>query len=298
MSLILFVFFFLISFHVIINVFLRKEYICIVIAITAGLFFLASLLTTSVLYSLLKVVAGRPAYLCLVFLSVLAQTFFRFAFLQTYDTVVRKVSQVVFGRDSSTMQTVPSTRFPARVSNCNVGRDSSTNDPQSSSVNRQDHDQHVGAASFSFNAGDASLSAGFGWGWMHFSCVFGNIWVNAIGGGEGDDFLERCPSIPSLLLSSMNAFLFLLLDLCLMILCMYTLNYGGGGGIHSSFWFYISFAFHCSSALFSLINLFDNGCFLSLPLLGAIVVIVCVICGNKWQFLRKVTVVISHLQAD
>lgn len=142
------------------------------------------------------------------------------------------------------------------------------------------------------------IAAGCGFGGMHAIMLYGTLLASE-SGNLGTLYQESCPEMPSLVLSALNAFFFSLLDSVWMLLTFFGLRrrlmfpasgssqfmslnvhhylYGGWGGAvgntrhGGNLALVITAVSHLVASLVTTPNNFENGCLLSLPLLGGVV---------------------------
>jgi len=142
----------------------------------------------------------------------------------------------------------------------------------------------------------SGVAAGTGFAGMHAIMLYGTLLASE-GGNIGTLYQDSCPAVPSIVQSAITAFFFSIADVIWMLLTffgmrrrrMYPANgedfqplfvskvWGAlldNGRFGGNMALLATLVSHSAAALVTTFNMTDNGCVLSLPLLGAVVVLV------------------------
>jgi len=136
------------------------------------------------------------------------------------------------------------------------------------------------------NDWSCGIASGVGFGGMHAIMLYGTLLASE-SGNLGTLYQPSCPAIPSLLLSAINAFLFSILDIILMLLTFYGTRLRRTSDSTSFFpnevnpqksesILFLTVCFHLCAASMTAFNFMEKGCYFSLPLIS-LVVFVCAI---------------------
>ena len=151
------------------------------------------------------------------------------------------------------------------------------------------------AAKLRLQLNDAScgVAAGVGFGGMHAVLLYGTLLASETGLDQGVLYQAFCPMMPSLAVSAIYAFSFSILDIFWMLLTFFGMrrrlmyhrgerapdtvtgvgSYLGNSRNGGNVALLLCLATHCMASIFTLTNLFSYGCTLSLPLVGAVVIL-------------------------
>lgn len=111
----------------------------------------------------------------------------------------------------------------------------------------------------------SSLAAGVGFAGMHGVLMYGTLISNSA--GAGTLFADNCPQFSTFVVSSWLAAGFGILHMLLMVIAL------DGYRNKSTLKLGIVFILHLGANLLTLLNLYDGGCVLSIPLVFAVVII-------------------------
>jgi len=151
------------------------------------------------------------------------------------------------------------------------------------------------AAKLRLQLNDAScgVAAGVGFGGMHAVLLYGTLLASETGLDQGVLYQAFCPMMPSLAVSAIYAFCFSILDIFWMLLTFFGMrrrlmyhrgerapdtitgvgSYLGNSRNGGNVALLLCLATHSMASIFTLTNLFSYGCTLSLPLVGAVVLL-------------------------
>lgn len=225
----------------------RKAQLVIVVTISAFAFLLSSLLASTLWIVFPNSIKSSP--LLLIPIGVASQCLFRILFVKGYF----KIEKVIHDSVQRHMETSTSEE----------------NIAESAKLRLELNDWACG------------LASGVGFGGMHALMLYGTLLSSEMD-NLGTLYQPSCPAIPSLVLSAINAFLFSILDIVVMLLSFYGLRIRSR--IQTSLYFpdeinprksefilVLSIFFHLVAACVTVFNSSENGCLLSLPLLSLIV---------------------------
>lgn len=119
------------------------------------------------------------------------------------------------------------------------------------------------SAALPLNDLTSSLSAGLGFGTMQGVIMYGSVLSAST--GPGVLFVDSCPHIPLVLLSSISCLCFIVMNVVLMVAAFTA--YRTHNVMHIS----LICGLHLVASLLTVINTYDNGCAVSLPLLVCLV---------------------------
>ena len=237
----------------------------LIVAISAAFFFLLASLVSGLIWYILDPVIGLESGWSAIFPGVICQFLFRVAFVRVYHKVEQTIEQ-------------------------SMAVSEETNGDAS----------QLSAARLKLELNDVAsgLAAGIGFGGMHAILFFGSLLASE-SATIGVLYQPSCPSVPTLAVSSINAFCFFFLDLAWMLFTFFGVRRrvifprGGGslndlnprhrqygsffgntrmGGNMSLLTVLVSRFF---AAGFTTFNVYNYGCNFSLPLLAATTICVC-----------------------
>lgn len=120
------------------------------------------------------------------------------------------------------------------------------------------------------NDWSCGLAAGTGFGGMHALLLFGTLLASE-SGNLGTLYQDSCPGIPSIVVSAFNAFFFTLMDLMWMLLTFYGMRRMARSN-KGKLQLWIVVGTHLAASFSTTLTHFRNGCRISLPILGTIVI--------------------------
>ena len=127
---------------------------------------------------------------------------------------------------------------------------------------------------FPMNDVTSSLAAGIGFGTMHSLMLYGALL--AASNGNGDIFVESCPSVPLILVVSLIALLFTILDVVLTFFAFMAEK------MKSTVIMILIVSIHTIASLSTLANQSTHGCSTSLP--SIFVIVLLSICLLVWMW--------------
>lgn len=224
----------------------HKNHELLVVSISSAVCLLGGILVSSVFHSIIRVFIKDGFILSLfsVIVSVLFQSLSRYAFVRCYEGLMHRIVKTI------------------------------------GSSNRVGQNEARSRKIIPINLATSSLAAGLGWSLIHNLLTFGNIWTKSIG-KAADKFLIYNPSIPFLLLASINSFLFGITDILLMVLCFCA------RGRYSNMIWTMAFVIHLILASLTLINMLEDGYLISIPLLVLTTFALGTLCRRHWGMLKK-----------
>lgn len=189
----------------------------VIVTLTAGFFWLISMLFASVIWYILPIKDSQSMYALTTTISVLCQEFCRLVFFRSYSRAERSFSVV------------------------------STN-----------------AIAFPLRDFYSGVAGGVGFGLTSTILFYGSIISSS--SGVGTLFSDSCSIMSTFVLCAVSALLMGILHICLMVLAF------DGFRRQHPLKIAIPIFLHIIAALLSMVNTFDDGCAIYLPLLFAIVV--------------------------
>lgn len=119
------------------------------------------------------------------------------------------------------------------------------------------------SAALPLNDLSSSLSAGLGFGTMQGIIMYGSVLSAST--GPGVLFVDSCPHIPLVLLSAVTCLCFIVMNVVLMVAAFTAYR------THNLNQVAVICGLHLVASLLTVINTYENGCAVSLPLLVCLV---------------------------
>jgi len=238
----------------------------IIVLTTSAFAFLISCLLAALFWNVFHFVGLEHPLL-----TILPGIFFQFALRCGFVSLYHRVEEVI--------QT-------------SIDRHEEEQTQESQNQNEQDSDQDLTESArlrLELNDWACGLAAGTGFGGMHAVMLYGTLLASE-SGNLGTLYQPSCPAVPSLILSAVNTFMFSILDVLWMLFTFFGMRRRAGiasvssirtSGIGSmlgnskqsgNLALGISVVSHAAAAISTLPNEFEGGCFISVPILAAIVV--------------------------
>jgi hypothetical protein len=197
--------------------------------------------------------------------------------------------------------------------------DDSRNMPRSSVVDStQNSDKRwadVAKMRLQLNDGACGVAAGVGFGGMHAILLYGTLLASEMSTNVGVLYQDSCPAIPSLAVSAVYALCFFVLDMFWMLFTFFGMrrrlkfHRGEGstddlsgpgtwmgnsrmGGNMALLWVLIT---HFGAAVLTTADFFKNGCYVSVPAVGAVVLFTAYI---YWAGLGRIYMPVDQLRNE
>lgn len=224
----------------------KKAQLVIIVTSSAFAYLLSSLLASGIWFVLPGFIRSSPFFLIPV--GVASQFFLRVIYVRGY----MKIENLI----------------------CSLTRQSQSSD-QTGNENA--------LVRLELNDWSCGIASGVGFGGMHAIMLYGTL-LSSEFGNLGTLYQPSCPLVPSLVLSAINAFLFSILDIIIMLLTFYGTRLWRRNDPTRFFpneinpqksesILFLVFCFHLFAASLTSFNLMDNGCYFSLPLISLVVLI-------------------------
>ena len=251
----------------------KKAQLVIIVTISAFAFLLSYLTASSIWIILPQSIQSSP--FTLIPIGVFSQFLLRLLYVRLYF----KIEQIIH-------TSLHRMRMRARRSNSDSNSNSNSNINNSNDETDEETLLH-----FELNDWICGIASGIGFGGTHSILLYGTL-LTSEAGNLGTLYQPSCPAIPSLLLSAINAFLFSILDMILMLFTFdgvrkqnhaesasvsisastsatYYFRQSNGPGVRILLY---SLCFHLGAAFVTAINSTNNGCLYSVPSLFIIVI--------------------------
>lgn len=267
----------------------------VILVTTAAFFFLLAATTSSVTWYLLDVVLGLSGPLSAILPSILFQFIFRCAFTALYHKVERVIQLSLQKQKHEEEVKQRQEQQPDVSADAHRLRNDRNNNGAVGTWTE------AARLRLELNDSAAAVASAVGFGGMHAIVLYGTLFASEVSSNVGVLFQDSCPKVPSLAVSALMANMFSILQVFWMLLTFFGMRrrllfhrgqsaitaddapvaadvavVGGwlGNSRSGGNWaLLLTLLTHTAAALVTTTNGFANGCRISLPSVGGILLV-------------------------
>mmetsp|Transcript_56638 Transcript_56638/g.63417 ORF Transcript_56638/g.63417 Transcript_56638/m.63417 type:complete len:361 (-) Transcript_56638:35-1117(-) len=285
----------------------------LIVSITGAFFYLLAASAASLSWTILDPVIGLDS----AWSAIIPGIFFQFIFRCLFVTVYHRAEQVIeasIERSEEEEKEEEGDQQQAGDSSRSSNSNSNANANANNGEQQQQTNVQIAKNKLALNDAACGLAAGVGFGGLHAILLFGSLLASETY-DAGILFQPSCPTLPSLVVSSLNTFCFFFLDLFWMLFTFFGMRrrllFPRGGGsladinpLSRRFGHYfgntrmggnqallVVLITHTAAAGFTTFNDFQYGCVFSMTTIPALTVIVAYL---FWSGVSKIYLPLPH----